>query len=111
MSEERKPWMTPVIYNDDRFVERDNEDDRDDAEEEAAPYVQRVGRGNRDTVQSTDSDPINYGRGPHDEELGVDEEPEFSDALEELGVFGAIDDREGEQELSDDDDEDANDEG
>lgn len=76
MSEERKPWMTPVIYNDDRFSAADTGGDSGD-ERTAEEVEERINRGGArpSTVnKSTDTEPMDYNRGPHEEEFGVDDD-------------------------------------
>lgn len=81
----RKPWEVPVQYNEDRFEpptrparpapryeESGDFDERDarDVEE----ILRRPDRPADDReYECNDTTPINYGRGPHDEEFGVDE--------------------------------------
>jgi hypothetical protein len=79
----RKPWEIPVVYNDDRFQptsrsgqdERDsdqNERDSDDIEE-LLNRPSRTEEAGQLKVNSNDNRPIDYRRGPHDEELDLDD--------------------------------------
>lgn len=88
----RKPWMTPVIYNDERWVEpkasenlaanvvnhgpSDNGDEKDakDVEE----ILRRPDRPERNDYECTDTTPINYGNGPHDNELDTDDRDDLT---------------------------------
>ena len=84
----RKPWEIPISYNDDRWVEpkraegvaenpvsrgaSDNGDERDAGDIET--ILRRPDRVHEDReYECNDVTPINYGKGPHDEELGVDD--------------------------------------
>jgi hypothetical protein len=68
----RKPWETPIQYNEDRFPSGDFEpielDDRDIEE-----YLRRPDRRAQKTYECTDTTPIDYTKGPHDHEFGVAE--------------------------------------
>lgn len=77
----RKPWQTPVIYNEDRFDDKADtpaasEFDEDGDERDASDVEELLCRpdekGGR-TYECNDSTPLNYGKGPHEEEFGVDE--------------------------------------
>ena len=73
----RPAWMTPIQYDDDRFGEP----------EPGAPpaeYDPLHAQADDDALgvdddlpeaefESTDTEPMDYSRGPHDEEFGVDE--------------------------------------
>ena len=93
----RKPWEIPVVYNEDRwesstaqsqhdapppppkFGPTDNGDERDadDVEE----LLRRPDREEEREYECNDTTPVNYGRGPHEEEFGVDE-GEFDEGVE-----------------------------
>lgn len=80
MSDKRKPWEIPIQYTDDRFVEptptsagrdesRPVEDlDADDIEER----LRRPDVKEEREYECNDTTPINYAKGPHDDEFGVD---------------------------------------
>lgn len=89
MSDRRKPWMVPVQYNDDRFVPpaptpglnqagppshgpSDNGEERDERDiEEILRRPDRVAEERE--YECTDTTPVNYDKGPHDQEFGVDD--------------------------------------
>lgn len=94
MSSEKKPWMTPIGYNDDRFVEpdrdggspefqmprgdgdgrRSGEDEDDRQARDVEDILRRPDRAREEReYECNDTSPVDYRRGPHDEELGVDE--------------------------------------
>lgn len=124
----RKPWMTPIIYNDDRFVEptqgithhssesqlahrydADDLDERNERDIESllsreskevadnktsdtspldysrGPHDNELDVSDRD-FQSRDEEPINYARGEHDEEVGLDDDDELDDAGPEESI-------------------------
>jgi hypothetical protein len=85
----RKPWETPIVYNEDRFVERtkeespqpfphhlehgasDNGEVRDASEIEE--ILRRPDHREEREYECNDTTPINYKKGPHDEEFGVED--------------------------------------
>ena len=92
----RKPWETPVVYNEDRWDEpkqvegmaanvasrgaSDNGDVRDASEIEE--ILRRPDRNEEEReYECNDTTPINYKKGPHDEEFGV-EDHDFDDGAE-----------------------------
>ncbi len=96
MMGERPPWMTPVIYNDDRwaspkdpenlagrtaagkmFPENEDLDERDG--HDVQELLSRPDEREEKHYECTDKTPINYSKGPHDQEFGVDED-EFDKA-------------------------------
>lgn len=87
MSRERKPWEIPMSYNEDRFVDpqpseaRSLQDipSREITELDENDVIEMLNRPNdRDAkvYECNDTTPVNYGKGPHNEVLGV-EEAEF----------------------------------
>jgi hypothetical protein len=77
MEKKRPAWMTPVVYNDTRFVDDTNPNGgraSDDTGERSASEVEELlNRGEREVVPNltTDSAPLDYTKGPHDDELDV----------------------------------------
>jgi hypothetical protein len=86
MSDRRKPWMVPVQYNDDRFMENtpapgslapqhgpsDNGEERDERDiEEILRRPDRVEEERE--YECKDTTPVNYDSGPHDQEFGVED--------------------------------------
>jgi hypothetical protein len=83
------PWRQPLIYNDDRWAEpkqaenmaahaasgQDDDPDVRDAGEVEEMLRRPASDGDR-TYECNDTTPVDYTRGPHDEEFGV-EEKEF----------------------------------
>lgn len=110
----RRPWETPVVYEEDRFDDKHSlagqqpsgfvqpdpdlvvsrvrnpqadrkepkprptppvkhEDASTDAERPEAPAAPRRNWRDADGGRSNDDRPLNYGRGPHDGELDVDD--------------------------------------
>lgn len=83
----RKPWETPIQYNDDRWIEpksaeimaanavshsaTDNGEERDEKDIEA--ILRRPERVERDDYECNDVTPLNYDAGPHDKEFGVED--------------------------------------
>jgi hypothetical protein len=94
----RKPWETPISYNDDRWREPKAAEHLaaaaaagkplfpdDDIEARDASDVEELLRrpdrqGDRE-YECNDTTPIDYAKGPHDEEFGVDEK-EFDGGAE-----------------------------
>lgn len=105
MSDERKPWMTPVVYNDDRF---DATPPKVHTEELVdTPRPSGPDRSSPPTT-STDLDSMDYGRGPHDD--GFDEDDDDDDSLH-LGAFEEASVMDEEEDMEDwDDEEDDDDE-
>jgi hypothetical protein len=136
----RKPWEIQVQYNDDRWNEpqqaevqaaravssesTDDADGRDEGDVGQSPrgfadveqLLRRTDDPDRHGNKTTDNTPLNYGRGPHDEEFGVDEdespdqEPVHYDSQPHDDEFGVDDDDELDEsklEPADDDDDDA----
>ena len=83
----RKPWETPITYNDDRWEEpkqaenlaaaaASGSDEGVDEDARSANDVEellhRAPREGHD-YECTDTTPIDYTKGPHDTEFGVDE--------------------------------------
>lgn len=81
MGDKRKPWEIPISYNEDRWeqpivadavTDDDDQDERDINEVEAM-----IRRGPRDrpldSFKSTDTTPLDYAKGPSDEEYGEEE--------------------------------------
>lgn len=77
----RPPWMIPVVYTEDRFDDDElgvpggpvefDVDERDASEIEE--LLSRPDRQEDDRhYECNDVSPVNYNRGPHDEEFGVD---------------------------------------
>jgi hypothetical protein len=133
----RKPWEIPVIYNDDRWLEpgpgdrndssgnpnpgfrEPSDDGSDDANGRDVGDVEELLRRpddpDRHGNKTTDNTPLNYGRGPHDDEFGVDEDespdqvPVNYDSQPHDDEFGLDDDDELDEsklEPADDDDSD-----
>lgn len=92
----RKPWETPIEYVEDRFVEpkrvdapesreisrgaSDNGDVRD--ERDIEEILRRPDRKEEEReYECNDVTPINYKKGPHDEEFGV-EDHDFDDGAD-----------------------------
>ena len=86
----RKPWETSIEYNSsDRWGEpsravspasdivQGDDDERDGRDIDE--ILNRAPREERD-YECTDTTPINYSKGPHDEEFGVDEKDFNPDA-------------------------------
>lgn len=89
----RKPWEIPIQYNDDRFAEpaqgithhssSTSDDDEVRSERDIESLLNRRSREDVATNRTSDTTPLDYGRGPHDDELdvsdrdfkSVDEEP------------------------------------
>lgn len=117
----RKPWEIPIQYVEDRFVERTKEespqpfphykehnDDVDERDEtDVEELLRRPDRAPDEREYAcNDTTPINYTKGPHDEEFGV-EETDFDEAAENPPVnysqgphdeeFGVEDDEEFEE--------------
>lgn len=78
----RKPWEIPTEYNDDRF-------DDDPPARHAPPVdpaewepggsdgdgeVFGIDEGDEPRFSSLDDEPMDYSRGPHDREFGVDDD-------------------------------------
>ena len=77
----RKPWEIPIQYNDDRFADPAKPDippvhfDLPREERTAAEIdelLRRPDRAGRE-YECKDTTPVNYAKGPHDEEFGVDD--------------------------------------
>jgi hypothetical protein len=64
----RKPWETPIEYDEPSVDSVDDGDEPDYAE--PTPRRSRASGRDRNFV-STDTTPIDYSRGPHDDEFGV----------------------------------------
>lgn len=82
----RPAWMTPIIYNDDRFEPPVAAHAATDApveertEDEVEELINRPSRSARDRdrdFQSTDTTPLDYSKGPHDDEFGVEDRDEL----------------------------------
>ena len=79
-----KPWLRPIEYVDDRFTDpspssSSPDPGRQSEELDAADVEERINRPARDddrAYECNDATPLNYGKGPHDEVLGV-EDSEF----------------------------------
>lgn len=94
MSYTRKPWEIPMQYNDDRFepspspLDRPREVDDPVGERDARDVEELISRAPRDRPGvggSNDATPLDYGRGPHDDEFGVDDD-EGSDGSDDVPV-------------------------
>lgn len=92
----RKPWETPVEYNDDRFDDESSgpgyddsltdrsledfeaNDDQFDIDDDDEPTGTLADNDSDedwdDEFDSLDDEPIDYGQGPHDEEFGEDDD-------------------------------------
>jgi hypothetical protein len=81
----RKPWETPIEYKDDRFAEPPSSPHHDPSQILGEP-APRPGEPDEDDefgiddedmpeteFESADTEPMDYSRGPHDDEFGVDE--------------------------------------
>ena len=82
----RKPWEEPVIYNEDRFDDirstqpNQAEDDRGErSERDISELLRRPDRKEEREYACNDTAPLNYERGPHDEEFGDDEDESHAD--------------------------------
>lgn len=84
----RKPWETPIIYNEDRFEPPVAAHAATDApvdertEEDVVELINRPQSSARDRDRSNygfsnDDTPINYNKGPHRDELDVDDRDEL----------------------------------
>lgn len=83
----RKPWETPVEYNEDRFDDESSgpgysdEEDISNAfelpDDDDGPFDDDD--DDDEDFDSLDDEPIDYGQGPHDEEFGEDDGDESED--------------------------------
>jgi len=62
--------MTPVIYNDPRFVETTKER----VPEPFPHHMMHTDQPEKTSHKSNDTTPLDYSKGPHDDEFGVDED-------------------------------------
>lgn len=106
----RKPWEIPITYNDDRFAEpakgvthhsSDPEGDEDERDERDVDAL--LNRESKDVAvnKTNDETPLNYNRGPHDEELDVSDS-DF-ESLDEEPINYARGEHDDEVGLDDDD--------
>ncbi|SIO37195.1 hypothetical protein SAMN05444166_4173 [Singulisphaera sp. GP187] len=88
MSRDRKPWEIPIIYNEDRFVEsakssrhfsEEEQEERD--HRDIDELLSRPDTRDERSYECNDTTPIDYSRGPSNEEFGVDEDE--MDSLDE----------------------------
>ena len=101
MPRERKPWEIPIQYNDDRFIEASPVHERNDPSPTSDDFDDEDGRSARDIdailnrestaddwgdreYECKDTTPIDYAKGEHDDEFGVDDR-EF-DATDDVPV-------------------------
>ena len=119
----RKPWQIPISYNDDRFVEEQSDrshtttsglsgnGDMRDADE-VEELLRRPDSRDEREYECKDTTPVNYAKGPHDEEFGVDEN-DFDAGIENPRIvyergpheeaFGVDDDEDDSDDTDDDD--------
>jgi hypothetical protein len=80
----RKPWMVPIQYTDERFVEPEGSppatasmaDDEDADERDGSEIEERLSRpsrGDARTYDCNDTTPLDYSKGPLDSECGVED--------------------------------------
>jgi hypothetical protein len=76
----RPEWMTPPEYTEDRFGDDPGNvyDDVDSVLDDAANNDgDAFGVDDEDDFESSDSEPMDYDRGPHDDEFGLDGDDGF----------------------------------
>jgi hypothetical protein len=77
MSERKKPsWMTPVIYNDTRFIDESSPQsgrETEPEERDGRDIESLINRADREVAvnKTNDDTPLDYSRGPHDDELDL----------------------------------------
>jgi hypothetical protein len=103
----RKPWQIPIEYVDLRFLDEDDPVPPPDGATPTLPEPDDFDEGD-DTpevefaFESTDTDPLDYDNGPHDELLGVDDDAFDSNDVEPIDYSrGPHDDESG---IDDEDD-------
>jgi hypothetical protein len=97
----RKPWEIPIEYTDSRWDTNPTESDQEERSErdieELLHRPTRTEEAGQLKVSTTDNRPINYGHGPHNVDLDIDDNDDgvpsdYHPRPETKELFGLIDD-------------------